>query len=77
MKNNSTYADTCKLRNTNNGVEIDAEILEYKPGKMLIVSVNRSVKVSLKHNGKAYVGNMAGIEFTSQGPKETIKYTGR
>lgn len=77
MQSNSTYAETCKLKNTNNDVEVDADVLEYKPGKMLVVSLNKSVKLILKHNGRAYVGSMAGIEFTSSGPKETIRYTGR
>jgi hypothetical protein len=77
MQSNSTYAETCKLKNTNNDVEVDADVLEYKPGKMLVVSLNKSVKLMLKHNGRAYVGSMAGIEFTSSGPKETIRYTGR
>ncbi len=77
MQSNSTFADTCKLKNTNNDVEVDADVLEYKQGKLLIVSLNKSVKLTLKHNGRAYVGSMAGVEFTSSGPKETIRYTGR
>jgi hypothetical protein len=77
MLSRSSFADTCKLTNTNNGVEVEAEIIEYKPGKMLIVSLNRSVKLTLKHNGKIYVGAMAGIEFVSTGPAETITYQGR
>jgi hypothetical protein len=77
MLNKSTFAETCKLTNTNNGVEVEAEILEFKPGKTLVVSLNRSVKLTLKHNGKTYVGAMAGIEFTSTGPAETITYQGR
>lgn len=77
MQSRSSFDDTCKLTNTNNGVEVEAEILEFNPGKMLVVSLNRSVKLTLKHNGRTYVGSMAGIEFTSVGPAETITYQGR
>lgn len=77
MQSRSSFEDTCKLTNTNNGVEVEAEILEFNPGKILIVSLNRSVKLTLKYNGKIYVGSMAGIEFISVGPAETITYQGR
>lgn len=77
MSSIPAYSDKCKLKNSNNGVEVDAEILEFKPQKLLVVSINRSVKVTLKYNGKSYVGSMAGMEFTSAGPDEIIKYTGR
>ena len=77
MMQRINYADTCKIKNTNNDTEVEAEVLEFKPNNILVVSLNRSVKIILKHNGKIYVGSMAGMEFTSQGPKETITYTGR
>ena len=75
----SNYASTCKLKNTNNEKIVEAEILEFKPSRSLTVSVNRSVKVILKYEdrNKIYVGNMAGMEFTSTGPTETIQYKGR
>ena len=77
MQGRMSYSDVCKLRNTNNGVEVDAEIIEFKPNKILVVSLNKSIKLTLKHNGKIYVGSMAGVEFTSPGPQEKITYTGR
>lgn len=77
MQGRMSYSDVCKLRNTNNGIEVDAEIIEFKPGKILVVSLNKSIKLTLKHNGKIYVGTMAGVEFTSSGPQEKMTYTGR
>lgn len=73
------YEDTCKLRNTNNGVVVTAEVLDFKPQRMLTVTLNRAVKVSLNYleRTKIYVGTMAGVEFTSDGPKEVATYKGR
>lgn len=73
------YEDTCKLRNTNNGVVVTAEVMDFKPLRMLTVSLNRSVKVSLNYleRTKIYVGIMAGVEFTSNGPDEVATYKGR
>ena len=73
------YQDVCKLKNTNNGVEVTAEILDFKPQRSLTVTLNRAVKVSLNYleRTKIYVGTMAGVEFTSTGPNEVVTYKGR
>ena len=73
------YEDTCKLKNTNNGVVVTAEVMDFKPQRMLTVTLNRSVKVSLNYleRTKIYVGTMAGVEFTSDGPNEVATYKGR
>ncbi len=73
------YEDTCKLKNTNNGIEVTAEVMDFKPQRSLTVSLNRSVKVSLNYleRTKIYVGSMAGVEFTSQGPIEVATHKGR
>ena len=73
------YEDTCKLKNTNNGVVVTAEVMDFKPQRMLTVTLNRSVKVSLNYLERTniYVGTMAGVEFTSDGPKEVATYKGR
>jgi hypothetical protein len=53
--------------------------MDFKPQRMLTVTLNRSVKVSLNYleRTKIYVGTMAGVEFTSDGPKEVATYKGR
>mgnify|MGYP000063602662 CR=1 FL=1 len=74
-----SYSDTCEIVNTNNSAVVVAEILEFKPSFVLTVSINRSIKVVLRYDAvlKLYVGNMAGMEMTSTGPKEQVKFTGR
>lgn len=76
---NKTYADTVELKCTDNGKTIVAEVMDFRPNHMLSVSVQRSIKLILKYNanGNVYVGSMSGLEFITDGPKETISYTGR
>lgn len=71
------YEETCDVKNTNNGITVKAEILDFKYRKSLTVSINRSIKVVMMYNNTLYVGNMAGMEFTSEGPKEITTYKGR
>jgi hypothetical protein len=53
--------------------------MDFRPNHSLTVSVQRSIKLILKYEARVntYVGKMSGLEFTTAGPKETIKYTGR
>lgn len=75
----TTYEDTCVLHNTDRNENIEAEVLEYRPGTLLSVSIRRQIKMTLLYNqrGKVYVGSMAGYEFTTPGPKERTVYQGR
>ena len=72
MNTNPQYADTCEIHNTDSDKIMTVEILDFRPGKNLVVSVQRSVKVTLSYDEfhKVYVGSMAGMEFTSEGPQE-------
>ena len=72
MRKTTTYADTCNIHCTNNNKEMLVEILNFKPEAFIDVSVNRSVKVTLRYEkapNNHYVGMMAGLEFTTKGPK--------
>jgi poly(A) polymerase Pap1 len=73
-----TYEDTCILE-SENGTEVPAEILNFVPKKYLSVAVNQAVKVNLHYTEKqgVYLGKMAGLEITSDGPKETVTYSDR
>ena len=73
-----TYEDTCLLTSDNNQ-SVVAEILDFNPQKYLSATVNRKVKVTLMYIPKRelYIGNMAGMELYTTGPKETITYEGR
>jgi len=66
------YADTCEIHNTDRDKTMTVEVLDFFPQKKLVVSVQRSVKVTLTYNEyhKVYIGSMAGMEFTSNGPQE-------
>ena len=66
------YADTCEIYNTDRDKTMTVEVLDFFPQKKLVVSVQRSVKVTLTYNEyhKVYIGSMAGMEFTSTGPQE-------
>lgn len=74
VQTRTDYADTCVVTNTDHGKTVDAEILRFVPEKILDVSLNRSVKLSLRwqvspSGAGLYVGNQAGMEFTSTGPE--------
>ena len=75
----TTYADKVVLHNTDKGQDVEAEVLEFKPNHFLKVSIQRQIKVTLQYmpQKNIYVGSMAGYEFTSEGPEETITYQGR
>lgn len=69
------YADTCAVTNTDHGRTVEAEILNFVPERVLDVSLDRSVKLTMRWQttqagGGLYVGNMAGMEFTSSGPEQ-------
>ena len=71
MRKNVTYAETCKIHCTNNNKTMEVDILDFRPKDHLSVSVNKSVRVNMKYTGNndLYVGTMAGLEFTTIGPK--------
>jgi hypothetical protein len=73
------YADTCEVTNTDRGRTVTGEILNFVPQKLLDVSVDRSVKISMRwqpapnknfdYDG-LYIGSVSGMEFTSHGPEQ-------
>lgn len=79
MNTRTVYKDTVELTCLENNTTITAEVLDFKPAYMLVVSVNRQVKVYLRYNDadKKYVGRVGSLEFISTGPKETVIKQGR
>ena len=63
------YEDTCKVKCEDNGKVVDADVLEFKEGKTLSVSLNKSLKLVMPFNGRIYEGRMGGMSFVSEGPK--------
>ena len=71
------YEQTCPIKCTNNGVSIEAEVLNFQDGKVLTVSLNRSARLTLNFNGQVYVGRSSNMEFTTDGPKSVTYRDGR
>lgn len=70
----SRYAQTCTIKQTSSGKVVEAVVQDFKEKNKLTVIVEKSVKIPMIWNGRVYEGKMAGMEFTSDGPKIT-KYT--
>lgn len=61
----------CIIKQANNNKSVEAEVLEFKEQKNLVVVLNKSVKLPMVWNGKLYEGKMAGLDFVTTGPKIT------
>jgi len=64
------------LTNTKSDVSVEAEIDNFREGQRFDAFVATN-KIPMNWNGKIYVGNMAGMEFTSEGPKVRYMKEGR
>lgn len=63
------YDNTCVIQQVgNSNKNVTAEVYEFRDKDRLIVVLNKSVKLSMKWNGRIYEGRMAGIDFVSTGP---------
>jgi len=71
------YDDHCSVKNVASGKSVEAEILAFNEGRNLTVVLNKSVKVLMNWNGRMYEGRMAGMDFTSNGPKGQQYLEGR
>jgi hypothetical protein len=70
MSNTRTrYENTCIVTNVNSGKTLEAEVMLFNEGRNLTAIVNKAVKLLMTWNGRQYEGRMAGIDFTSAGPK--------
>lgn len=65
------FGSTCTIKQANSTKVVEAEVHEFKEKERLIVVLNKSVKLSMKWNGRMYEGAMAGLDFLSEGPKVT------
>ncbi len=63
------YSNTCDVKQAGSGRTVVAEVQDFKERQHLVVVLNKSVKLHLRWNGKVYEGAMAGLDFTSTGPK--------
>ena len=72
----SIYEDKCSITCTDKDQVVEAEVMEFRPKQHLTV-VLATNKIHMKYNGRLYVGNAVGMEFTSQGPQEHVIKQGR
>jgi hypothetical protein len=63
------FETTCEIKQANSGKTVTAEIMDFNEGRNLTVVLNKSVKLLMNWNGRAYEGRMAGIDFVSNGPR--------
>lgn len=73
---NLIYENTVVLTNTSNGKAAEAEIDNFREGKGFDAFLATN-KIPMRWNGKTYVGNMYGMEFTTPGPKSYTVKEGR
>jgi len=62
------YDKTVMLTNTQNEKSVEAEIDNFREGKSFDAFIATN-KISMNWNGRVYVGNAHGMEFTSEGPR--------
>ena len=76
MNNKVVYANEATITSTRTGTEVVAEIDNFKFEQYLDAFIVTN-KIPMRWNGKVYVGNVSGMEFTTDGPKESVKFNRR
>ena len=73
------FEDTCEITGVKNDISVLGEILSFQKNDVIIATINRSAKVTLrwKNHAKLYIGSLGGVEFTSPGPKSHTYRTHR
>jgi hypothetical protein len=72
----SYLSKTAMLTNTRNEQSVEAEVDNVRVNESLDAFVAHT-KIHMRWNGKIYVGKMAGMEFTTPGPKQHTSKQGR
>lgn len=63
------YDEKCIVKQDNSNKQVEAVVYNFQEKKSLTVVINQTVKLPMVWNGTEYEGRMAGIDFTSAGPK--------
>jgi len=73
------FEDTCEIKGVRNGISVVGEILTFREKQMIIATIQRSAKVTLRWDERVdlYVGSLGGVEFQSTGPKSRTYRTTR
>lgn len=67
--NKVSYAEEVEMTCTSNDRVVTAEIDDFRFQESLTAFVATN-KIPMRWNGRVYVGNAHGMEFTTPGPKE-------
>jgi len=60
--------DTCEVICEDNGRKMVADILAFKDGQYLNVSVGKEIKLKMKWTNRVYECKKSGLSFVSDGP---------
>jgi hypothetical protein len=73
------FEDTCEITGIKNDISVMGEILTFKEKDIIIATIHRSARVTLrwKEHAELYVGSLGGVEFQSAGPKSYTYRTHR
>ena len=72
------FSETCKVKQATNASKVvEAVVFDFTEQKHLTVVLNKSVKLPMTWNGRMYEGQMAGIDFVSDGPTVNKSKTSR
>ncbi len=65
------FEDTCQITGIKNDISVPGEILKFREKDVIVATINRSAKVTLRwqEHAELYIGSMGGVEFSSEGPK--------
>ncbi len=71
MGHQTRFEDTCEITGIKNDISVLGEILTFREKNIIIATIERSARVTLRWNEHAelYVGSLGGVEFQSSGPK--------
>jgi len=62
------HSENCQVMQVASKRQVEAVVQNFSENESLHVIINKSVKLSMKWNGKIYEGRAAGMDFTSTGP---------
>ena len=74
--NKVSYAEEVEMTCTSNDKVVTAEIDDFRFQQSLTAFVATN-KIPMRWNGRVYVGNAHGMEFTTPGPKEVATLLSR
>jgi len=75
MSTVSRHSNTCKVTQVASKRVVEAEVQDFTEHDKLNVVINKSVRLSMKWNGRIYEGKGAGMDFESAGPHITRTQT--